>query len=347
MGQTATFSVTASGTPVPTYQWIKNGTAIGGATSSSYTTPVTVLGDNSSQFTVVVSNAIGSITSSAATLTVTASAVAPSIITQPVSVTVGAGQTASFSITAAGTGPLAYHWSKNGTPIGGATAASYTTPATTSSDNGSQFTVVVTNSVNSITSNAGILTVNSVLGALTPNFSALPFGNVNTNATSTLPVIFTNSGTANITISNVSVSGAGYGASGIPVGQILTGGQTATLNVTFTPAGTGSVPGSATVTSNASNSPVTVTLSGTGVQPVVHSVTLGWIASSSTGVTGYNVYSATTSGGYTTPVNPSPITGTTFTDSTVQGGQTYFYVVTAIDAGVESLHSIEVSVMVP
>src|SRR5271170_5189237 len=95
-----------------------------------------------------------------ATLTVTAAPVAPSITTQPASQTVTAGQTASFSVVATGTSTLTYQWKKNGTAISGATATSYTTPATAASDNGTSFTVAVTNSVGSATSNAATLTVN-------------------------------------------------------------------------------------------------------------------------------------------------------------------------------------------
>lgn len=69
-GQAATFSVTATGNPVPTYQWLKNGSNISGATSSTYTTPPTAAGDNGSTFRVVVSNSAGSVTSNSATLTV-------------------------------------------------------------------------------------------------------------------------------------------------------------------------------------------------------------------------------------------------------------------------------------
>ncbi len=116
--------------------------------------------DNGAQFTVVVTNAAGSVTSNAATLTVNPAPVAPSITTQPASQTVTAGQTATFSVTATGTAPLSYQWQKNGTAISGATSSSYTTPAETTSDNGAQFTVVVTNSVGSVTSSAATLTVN-------------------------------------------------------------------------------------------------------------------------------------------------------------------------------------------
>jgi Immunoglobulin I-set domain len=95
------------------------------------------------------------------------SAAAPSITTQPSNQSVNVGSTATFSVVATGTTPLTYQWQKGTTPITGATAASYTTAATTSSDNGSQFEVVVTNSVGSITSNAATLTVTTVAPSAT------------------------------------------------------------------------------------------------------------------------------------------------------------------------------------
>jgi hypothetical protein len=162
-GQTASFSVAATGTAPLNYQWSKNGTAISGATSSTYTTPTTISSDNGAQFTVTVSNTAGSVTSNAATLTVNPVPVAPSITTQPSNQTVTAGQTASFTVAATGTSPLNYQWRKNGTAISGATSSSYTTPATTSSDNGAQFTATVSNTAGSATSNAATLTVNSVI----------------------------------------------------------------------------------------------------------------------------------------------------------------------------------------
>jgi hypothetical protein len=93
---------------------------------------------------------------------VSPAAVAPTITAQPVNQTVTTGQTATFSVLATGTAPLSYQWQKNGANISGATSASYTTPATTSTDNGSTFKVVVSNSVGSVTSNAWMLTLNAV-----------------------------------------------------------------------------------------------------------------------------------------------------------------------------------------
>src|SRR5436309_1944907 len=157
-GQTASFSVTATGTAPLSYQWQRAGVPISGATLASYATPPTTSGDNGAQFTVVVSNTAGSVTSTVARLTVNSP---PTITSQPVSRTVTAGQTASFSVTATGTAPLSYQWQRAGVPISGATLASYTTPSTTSGDNGAQFTVVVSNPAGSVTSSVATLTVNS------------------------------------------------------------------------------------------------------------------------------------------------------------------------------------------
>ncbi len=90
--------------------------------------------------------------------------VAPAIVTQPSSQSVATGATATFSVTATGTAPLSYQWFKNGSAISGATSSAYTTPATTTSDNGSTFYVTVANSVSSVTSATATLTVSPVIG---------------------------------------------------------------------------------------------------------------------------------------------------------------------------------------
>jgi hypothetical protein len=158
-GQTATFTVAASGTAPLSYQWQENGANITGATSASYTTPATSSASNGSTFAVLVSNSVGNVTSNTATLTVNAAAVAPTITTQPASQTVSAGQTATFSVAATGTAPLNYQWLENGTAISGATSSTYTTPATTTSYNGDIFQVTVSNSVSSVTSSSATLTI--------------------------------------------------------------------------------------------------------------------------------------------------------------------------------------------
>ncbi|HEY0706943.1 MAG TPA: PQQ-dependent sugar dehydrogenase [Polyangia bacterium] len=87
------------------------------------------------------------------------SATAPRIDSHPTSVQVAAGQSASFSVTASGTAPLAYQWQRNGTNISGATSATLTLGNVTSADNGAQFRAIVSNSAGSATSNSATLTV--------------------------------------------------------------------------------------------------------------------------------------------------------------------------------------------
>ena len=86
-------------------------------------------------------------------------AVAPAITAQPTAQSVIVGQPATFTVSASGTAPLSYQWQKGAMPISGATASSYTTPATTLADDTSTFQVVVSNSAGSVTSNSATLTV--------------------------------------------------------------------------------------------------------------------------------------------------------------------------------------------
>lgn len=110
---------------------------------------------------MVVTDPANSITSKSASLTVTTVMAGPSIAIQPANQTVTPGQTATFSVLAAGSPPLSYQWQMNGANIAGATSSSYTTAATTSANNGVTFDVVVSNAVNvnGITSNHATLNV--------------------------------------------------------------------------------------------------------------------------------------------------------------------------------------------
>ena len=156
-GKTATFAVVATGTAPLTYQWRKNGAAIGGATSASFTTGSLTSADSGATYSVVVSNAAGTATSRGAKLTV--SGTAPSITTQPQDQTIAAGKTATFTVVATGSAPLSYQWRRNGTAIPGATSASYTTPSQGTSDNGATFSVLISNGSGNVTSRNALLTV--------------------------------------------------------------------------------------------------------------------------------------------------------------------------------------------
>lgn len=183
---------------------------------------------------------------------------------------------------------------------------------------------------------------------LNPSATSLTFSNVAVGSNSTQNVTLTNGGNSSVTISTVTETGAGFVASGVAANQVVGVGQTANLTVTFTPSSGSTVSGNVAITSTASNSPINISLSGTGVVAVQHSVALSWTASTSSGVVGYRVYRATQSGGPYTLITNTAVVGTTFTDTTVAAGQTYFYVVTAVDGGGnESINSNEVSATVP
>jgi fibronectin type 3 domain-containing protein len=130
--------------------------------------------------------------------------------------------------------------------------------------------------------------------------------------------------------------------SGVPGGTTLSSGQSAVLTVTFKPLSTGNVTGTITVYSNAVNSPA-IALS--GASPGSHSVALAWGASPSQPI-GYYVYRGTAIGGPYTKLNL--VTATQFADLNVQAGQTYTYIVSALDSNFsESSYSNPATTTIP
>jgi fibronectin type 3 domain-containing protein len=164
----------------------------------------------------------------------------------------------------------------------------------------------------------------------------------------TQTITLSNTGNAAATVSQAVVSGTGYTMSGLTTPMTLAAGASTSFSVQFAPTSAGSDSGSVTVTSNTPNSPTMVATNGTGTAPVAHSVSLSWVASTSSTVVGYNIYRGSVSGGPYAVLNSTPNAGLTYTDMTVLAGQTYYYVVTAVDAsGNESVVSNEVAVTIP
>ncbi len=166
-GNSATFTVAATGTAPLNYQWRWNGANISGATSASLVTT------QAGNYSVVVSNGAGVATSATATLTIVAAPVAPTITTQPQSQTIIAGHSATFNVIATGTAPLLYQWLFNGAPWPGATSASLVTTQAGS------YSVVVSNVAGSVTSATATLTVNPATAVFT--LSVTGNGNVSPN----------------------------------------------------------------------------------------------------------------------------------------------------------------------
>jgi hypothetical protein len=191
------------------------------------------------------------------------------------------------------------------------------------------------------------LTVASPIVSLSP--ASLAFGNQPVDMTSSAQTV-TLSNTGNATLSIGSLALAGTNASDFDqsntCGSSLAPSANCTIALMFTPSVTGTEAASLSITDNASGSGQTVPLSGAGT----HDAILSWAASTTPGVVGYNVYRGTTSGGESaTPLNSSPVNGTTYTDATVQAGQTYYYVTRAVasDDVTQSANSNEVSATVP
>jgi hypothetical protein len=104
----------------------------------------------------------------------------PSITTQPASQSVAVGQTATFTVVAAGDAPLSYQWRKSGANVAGATSASYITPATAVADSGSTFDVVVSNAAGSVTSTAATLTVGAAAASANVDVTTYHYDNLRT-----------------------------------------------------------------------------------------------------------------------------------------------------------------------
>jgi gamma-glutamyltranspeptidase/glutathione hydrolase len=162
-GSTVTFEVTASGLPL-FYQWLKNGVPLsdGSNVIGSQTAQLTLTSVASgAAYSVRVYNGASTVTSEAANLTLGG---VPTIISDPAHRTEYPGNTASFSVSAIGSGPLHYRWRKNGALLtngGNISGATNTTlqVANVSMADAALYSVVVTNHLGSVTSASGTLTV--------------------------------------------------------------------------------------------------------------------------------------------------------------------------------------------
>jgi hypothetical protein len=228
-GAVASFTVTATGSPTPTYQWRK-GTAnltnagnISGATTATLTLSPVGTGDAATNYNCVVTNSNGSVTSNNVALTIS---VAAALTAQPGNQTVCSGGSASFSVTASGTPAPTYQWRKgttnlpNGGSISGATTATLTINPTAAGDAATTYNCAVTNSCGSATSNNAALTVN-----VGPSITTQPEGQALTSGS---PAVFS------ITASGTPSPGYQWRKNAVPLtdGGSISGSTTATLTIT-------------------------------------------------------------------------------------------------------------------
>ena len=172
------------------------------------------------------------------------------------------------------------------------------------------------------------------------------FGSVAVGASKSMRVTLSATG-ASVTVTAASVNSAEFDLTGPSLPLTIQPGTTASFNLTFSPQSSGAATAHVSFTTNATSSPVSEAITGTGAAAAQHSVDLAWSPSSSP-VAGYNVYRGTTTGGPYAKLNSSVNAGLSFTDTSVQAGQTYFYTTTAVASnGSESTHSNEVQAVIP
>ena len=169
------FTVVASSTTAPTYQWRKNNVNVIGATAATYAIAAAQNSDEAN-YTVVVTSGSVSVTSSAAVLQVyPASVFIPPIIiiAQPLAQSIRAGESATFVVDVVGSATPSFQWQKNEVNIGGATSSTYSIASATSADAGTYRVVVsaggdIQNSLSAALSVTGVITPPPVTPPVTP-----------------------------------------------------------------------------------------------------------------------------------------------------------------------------------
>lgn len=192
---------------------------------------------------------------------------------------------------------------------------------------------------------SGTGTASTPAGQLSVAPGSLSFGTVMLGSTSSLSGSLSASG-GSVTLSSVTTTNSQFYLNGLSLPVTLAAGQTVPFTVTFGPQSSGTISGSFTFVSTSTTS-TSEALTGTGVTPVSHSVTLSW-SDSNSGISGYNVYRGSVSGGPYARVNATINPSTNYVDNSVSSGLTYYYVTTAVATnGSESPYSNQVQAVIP
>jgi len=264
-------------------------------------------------------------------------------------VTVGNSQPVSESIT--NTGGSSVDISQIALSGTGFTMSGISTPLILAAGQNATFTVTFTPTASgaasgniAITSDGSNPNVNLplvgtgtlVVAQLSVIPTTLAAGSVAVGASGTVSGSLSASG-ANVTISAASTNNSVFTVGGIPLPLTIPAGNSIPFTITFSPVTAGAASATLTFMSNAQPSTTTAALTGTGTPAPTHAVNLSWNPSSSSGISGYNVYRAvyTSSCGSFSKINPSLDTGTLYTDSVVVDGTSYCYATTAVNSSNE------------
>jgi hypothetical protein len=165
------------------------------------------------------------------------------------------------------------------------------------------------------------------------------FGKVQAGSSTSFNVQLKNSGRTSLQITADSVQGSEFSVGTFPLPLTLSPGATVEMPVVFTPTAQGHVSGNIKLTDTGEDSELTINLAGTGIDQGSHSVALSWTPGDQDWV-GFNIYRSTVDGGPYTKINSSLDSGPSYTDSSVEGGMTYYYCATEVNAqGEESAYS--------
>jgi hypothetical protein len=218
VGQMATFAVAVTGTSPFSYQWQKNGTAVSGATSSTYTTPPTTAADNRALFDVVVSNTAGSVTSNNGTLNVSGST-GVAITVSPIATTVSTGAPQQFTATVTGSSNTSVTWAVSAAGCSGvacgtiSTGGLYSAPASVPSPANVNVTVTsVADPTKSASASVTLVAATAILLSISPTSASVPAAGTDSFTASV-------TGTTNTAVTwNLS----GAGCSGASCGSLAT-----------------------------------------------------------------------------------------------------------------------------
>ena len=229
-------------------------------------------------------------------------------------------------------------------PSGGISAGFTATAAAVSSAQ----TATLTATANG-TSQTFAVQLNAAGAFLSASQTSVSFGNVSLNSLGQQTLILASTGTQPVTVSAAVLTGSGFSMSGAAFPVTLNPGQSVTLALEFIPTLAGAASGQITITSNAtSGGTLVIPLSGTGAVPYEVNLTWDAPASSADAVAGYNVYRSLSGTSSYQLLNTAVTAATSFTDTTVDNGQSYVYYVTSVDSsGVESTPSNAFDVTIP
>lgn len=185
-----------------------------------------------------------------------------------------------------------------------------------------------------------------VASELTISPATLAFGSVAVGSTASLQATLTASKAA-VTISSDHSTSSEFTIQGMTLPATLAAGKSLVVTIRFTPTASGTASAKAGFISNAVNTPAVAEVTGTGLAQSSHSVDLLWDAAAG-GAVGYNLYRGTAEAGPFSQINSALNSSTTFTDSSVAAGATYYYVAAAVNAkGEESAYSNVAQAVIP